>query len=156
MKINWKQLGTALFIPLAVGGVSSLLTKDNMIMFELIKKPSYAPPQWLFPTAWSVLYVLMGIASYLVCTVDAPHRKKQCALIAYAISLVFNFAWTLIFFNLENYLLAFVWLCALWLTILISIFRFGAVKKASAWLLVPYILWVSFAGVLNYAVYTLN
>lgn len=156
MKTNWKQFIIAIAIPLIVGGLATLLTKDNMIMFEVIDKPPLAPPQWLFPVVWTILYILMGIASYLVYKSKAPSAEKTAALAFYAIQLVFNFAWSLIFFNLENYLLAFVWLCALWLLIVITTVRFFAINKAAGWLMVPYILWVTFAGYLNYAIYMLN
>lgn len=156
MKTDWKRLGIAAAIPLIIGGLATLLTKDNMIMFEVIDKPPLAPPQWLFPVVWTILYILMGVASYLVYKSKAPSAEKTVALTFYAIQLVFNFVWSLIFFNLENYLLAFVWLCALWLLIVITTVRFFAINKAAGWLMLPYILWVTFAGYLNYAIYMLN
>lgn len=156
MKTNWKRLGIAIAIPLIVGGLATLLTKDNMIMFEVLDEPPLAPPQWLFPVVWTILYILMGAASYLVYKSKAASTEKTAALAFYAIQLVFNFAWSLIFFNLENYLLAFVWLCALWLLIVITTVRFFAINKAAGWLMLPYILWVTFAGYLNYAIYMLN
>lgn len=156
MKCNWKKLALAVAIPLAVGGLSALLTMDNMVMFDAVKKPPLAPPKWLFPVAWTVLYVLMGIASYSVFTADAPSGKKRASLIVYAISLAFNFLWSIIFFNLDNYLLAFVWLCALWLLIVIVTVRFFGISKKAGRLMLPYILWVSFAGYLNYGIYLLN
>lgn len=156
MKTDWKKLALAVAIPLAVGGLSALLTMDNMVMFDAVNKPPLAPPKWLFPVAWTVLYVLMGIASYSVFTADAPSGKKRASLIVYAISLAFNFLWSIIFFNLDNYLLAFVWLCALWLLIVIVTVRFFGISKKAGWLMVPYILWVSFAGYLNYGIYLLN
>ena len=156
MKCNWKKLALAVAIPLAVGGLSALLTMDNMGMFDAVNKPPLAPPRWLFPAAWTVLYILMGIASYSVFTADAPSGKKRASLIVYAISLAFNFLWSIIFFNLDNYLLAFVWLCALWLLIVIATVQFFGIRRTAGWLMVPYILWVSFAGYLNYGIYLLN
>lgn len=156
MKCNWKKLALAVAIPLAVGGLSALLTMDNMVMFDAVNKPPLAPPKWLFPAAWTVLYVLMGIASYSVFTADAPAGKKRASLIVYAISLAFNFLWSIIFFNLDNYLLAFVWLCALWLLIVIATVQFFGIRRTAGWLMLPYILWVSFAGYLNYGIYLLN
>lgn len=156
MKTDWKKLALAVAIPLAVGGLSALLTMDNMVMFDAVNKPPLAPPKWLFPAAWTVLYVLMGIASYSVFTADAPSGKKRVSLIVYAISLAFNFLWSIIFFNLDNYLLAFVWLCALWLLIVIVTVRFFGISKKAGRLMLPYIFWVSFAGYLNYGIYLLN
>lgn len=156
MKTEWKKLALAVAIPLAVGGLSALMTVDNMIMFEVVKKPPLAPPKWLFPVAWTVLYVLMGIASYLVYVSKAPSVKKNSALSVYVISLIFNFAWSLIFFNLENYLFAFVWLCALWLLVVITTVKFFGINKTAGILMLPYVLWVTFAGYLNYGIYLLN
>ena len=156
MKTDWKKLALAVAIPLAVGGLSALLTMDNMVMFDAVNKPPLAPPKWLFPAAWTVLYVLMGIASYSVFTADEKKKKKRASLIVYAISLAFNFLWSIIFFNLDNYLLAFVWLCALWLLIVIVTVRFFGIRRTAGWLMLPYILWVSFAGYLNYGIYLLN
>ena len=156
MKTKWKKLALAVAIPLAVGGLSALMTVDNMIMFEVVKKPPLAPPRWLFPVAWTVLYVLMGIASYLVYVSKAPSVKKNSALSVYVISLIFNFAWSPIFFNLENYLFAFVLLCALWLLVVITTVKFFGINKTAGILMLPYVLWVTFAGYLNYGIYLLN
>lgn len=120
------------------------------------QKPPLSPPKWLFPAAWTVLYVLMGIASCLVYTANAPSGKKRSSLIVYAVSLVFNFLWSIIFFNLDNYLLAFVWLCALWIFIVIVTVQFFGIRKSAGWLMLPYILWVGFAGYLNFGIYLLN
>lgn len=102
VKIKWKKLAVSLAAPLAVGGLSALITKDNMLMFEVIEKPPLAPPGWLFPVAWTILYILMGLASYRVWTSDARKAQKQTAGVYYALSLVFNFGWPIIFFNAEN------------------------------------------------------
>ena len=110
VKIEWKKLAVSLAAPLAVGGLAALITKDNMLMFEVIEKPPLAPPGWLFPVAWTILYILMGLASYRVWTSDARKAQKQTAGVYYALSLVFNFGWPIIFFNAEKYLAAFIWL----------------------------------------------
>lgn len=156
MKTDWKKLALAVAIPLAVGGLSALLTMDNMIMFDAVKKPPLAPPMWVFPVAWTVLYLLMGIASYLVYTSNAEAGKKTAALGVYAVSLFFNFLWSIIFFNRDNYLFAFIWLCALWLLIVVATVKFFAINKTAGYLMLPYILWVGFAGYLNYGIYMLN
>jgi len=143
-------------IPLAVGGLSALLTKDSMAVFEYVKKPALSPPGTVFPIAWTVLYILMGIASYIVLNAEVPRRRIKGSLSFYAAQLIFNFFWSLIFFNSEQYLFAFIWLCALWLLILITTAKFFEIDKRAGWLLVPYIAWVSFAGYLNYGVYMLN
>ena len=119
-------------------------------------QPPLSPPGWLFPVVWTVLYVLMGIASYLVSVSDAPHEEKARALWTYGIQLAFNFLWPIAFFNLKWYLFAFLWLVILWILILITALRFGRIRKPAGYLLVPYLLWVAFAGYLNLGIYLLN
>lgn len=155
-KINWKALIVALLIPLAAGGLSALLTKDNMLIFEYVKKPPLSPPGWIFPVVWTVLYILMGIASYLVYVSAASGPRKERALTVYAAQLVLNFFWTIIFFNLELFLAAFIWLVLLWLALFICMVLFAYISRRAVWLLVPYLLWVSFAGYLNLGIYLLN
>ncbi len=155
-KTNWKLLLLCVAIPLAVGGLSALLTKDNMIMFEYIKKPALAPPAAVFPIVWTILYTLMGIASYIVVTSDAGDAEKNSALLFYGIQLVFNFFWSLVFFNLEAYLFALVWLLILWVLIIITTVKFFRIDKRAGFLMLPYLLWVTFAAYLNYEIYKLN
>ena len=143
-------------LPLAVGGLSALVTREGMKAFELVDKPPLTPPQTVFPIAWSILYAMMGGASYQILRSDAPQEKKNAALGFYAAQLVFNFFWSLLFFNEQKYLLAFVWLCALWLLIAVTMKKFSDIRSSAGWLLLPYLLWVSFAGYLNYGVYLLN
>ncbi len=153
MKIQWKKLIACLAIPLAVGGLSALLTRNSMETFQVINKPPLSPPGWLFPVVWTILYVLMGIASYLVLTSGKPNRT---ALAVYGIQLFFNFLWSIIFFNLEQYLFAFVWLVLLWLLILATTVLFYRISKPAGYLMLPYLLWVTFAGYLNLSIYLLN
>lgn len=153
MKIQWKDLIICLAIPLAVGSLSALLTQNSMETFEAVTKPALAPPSRLFPVVWTILYLLMGIASYLVLTSENPN---DTALNVYGIQLVFNFFWPIIFFNFGLYLLAFLWLAALWLLILKTTVLFFQVSKPAGYLMLPYLLWVTFAGYLNLAIYLLN
>lgn len=155
MKNNKKTLIIALAIPLLVGGLAALLS-GGMDSFSALNKPPLSPPGWLFPVVWTILYLAMGFASYLVATANAPTYKKNSALLAYAAQLIFNFFWPIIFFAWEAYLVAFIWLVVLWVLILITILRFYAVSKPAAYLMVPYLLWVTFAGYLNLAIYLLN
>lgn len=156
MKIDKKRLIICLAIPLVVGGAAGLLTMNSMEAFEALNQPPLSPPGWLFPVVWTVLYVLMGIASYLVSVSDAPHEEKARALWTYGIQLAFNFLWPIAFFNLKWYLFAFLWLVILWILILITALRFGGIRKPAGYLLVPYLLWVAFAGYLNLGIYLLN
>lgn len=156
MKIDKKRLIICLAIPLVVGGAAGLLTMNSMEAFEALNQPPLSPPGWLFLVVWTVLYVLMGIASYLVSVSDAPHEEKARALWTYGIQLAFNFLWPIAFFNLKWYLFAFLWLVILWILILITALRFGRIRKPAGYLLVPYLLWVAFAGYLNLGIYLLN
>ncbi len=156
MKIKWKPLIISVVIPLLVGGLSALLTRDSMQTFDEITKPPLSPPGWLFPVVWTILYILMGIASYLVLTADVPMGEKKTPLIFYAAQLAVNFFWSIFFFNFELYLFSFIWLVLLWVLIIITAVLFYRVSKPAAWLLIPYLLWVTFAGYLNFTIYLLN
>ena len=147
-------------LPLIVGVVSTLITGNTMMLFGNLNQPPLAPPAWLFPVAWTVLYILMGTASYLICRLDAKtraERKLQVAeIVIYFAQLVFNFMWTILFFRLGTRWLAFGWLIAMWLMILALICMCKKNCKAAAWCLVPYILWYTFAAYLNIMVAILN
>ncbi len=140
-------------IPLAVGVVSALLTRGGMQTFAELNKPALSPPGWLFPVVWTILYVLMGIASYLVVTSKKPNGA---ALITYGLQLVFNFFWSIIFFNMQAYLFAFIWLVILWFLILKTTVKFFKIDETAGILMIPYLLWVTFAGYLNLSIYLLN
>lgn len=155
-KINLKQLAVSLLIPLAVGGISAFLTRDGMKEFQNIEQPPLSPPAWLFPIVWTILYLMMGTASYLVEESGEDVEEVKRAQRAYSVQLVFNFFWSLIFFGTKKYLLAFVWLLALLALILLTQRRYSAIDKRAGNLLIPYALWVAFAGYLNLGVYLLN
>lgn len=153
MKIQWKKLILCIALPLAVGGLSAFLTRGGMEIFRSLNKPALSPPGWLFPVVWTVLYILMGIAPYLVLTSGKQNRP---ALTVYAIQLAFNFFWSVFFFNLEAYLFSFIWLAILWALILATMILFFRISEPAGYLLLPYLLWVTFAGYLNLSVYLLN
>lgn len=153
MNIQWKKLVPCLLFPLAVGGLAGFLTRSSMFLFDAVQKPPLSPPGWLFPVVWTILYLLMGFASYLVLVSEKP---GQTAWKLYVIQLIFNFFWPIFFFNLEQYLLSFVWLLLLWLLILATILWFSRSSKLAGYLLIPYLLWVTFAGYLNLGIYFLN
>ncbi len=156
MKIQWKKLLIAVAIPLGVGLLAGLLTADGTAEFAVLRKPFLYPHAWLFPVVWTILYVLMGIASYVIWTSVTTYEKRREALGVYTIQLLFNFLWPIIFFNLKEYLFAFVWLVALWLFIFATKQRFDKIDKTATSLLIPYLVWVAFAGYLNLGVWTLN
>lgn len=156
MRVNLRRLFLCLAIPLAVGGLSAYLTMGAMETFESLKQPPLSPPGWLFPVVWTALFALMGIASYLVVQAQAPQTITKKALIFYGIQLGLNFFWTILFFNLGLYLVSFFWLILLWCFILLTTLQFAAIRRLAGYLMIPYLIWVAFAGYLNFAIYWLN
>lgn len=148
--IKWKPLLISIAISLGTGILASILTFNGMTQYEDLYQPPLAPPGWLFPVVWTILYILMGIAAYLVYTSDA--KEKSQALTTYAFQLVLNFGWSIIFFGFRAYLLAFAWLLLLWYAIFMTIRQFTPINKTAGNLLIPYIAWVTFAGYLNLAI----
>ena len=146
----------AIAIPLAVGALSSFLTSDTMKIFQQLKKPDFAPPGWIFPIVWTILFILMGIASYRVYLKGIEHPDVKNALRFYIVQLIVNFFWTIIFFGFGQRGLALIWLIVLWILIVITTIKFYKLDKIAGYLMIPYILWVSFAGVLNYSIWMLN
>lgn len=155
-KINFKELIICVAIPLLVGGLSALLTRKGMQEFDQIIQPPLAPPAWLFPVVWTILYVLMGIASYLIYQRSESNTAVPSALRLYGVQLVFNFFWSIIFFIQKLYFFAFIWLIALWALILFTISAFYQIDKRAAYLMIPYAIWVTFAGYLNLGIAILN
>ncbi len=154
--MNIKSLVKSIAIPLAAGGLSALVSMSAMEGFALLSKPHLSPPGWLFPVVWTILYVLMGIASYFVTQSDAEDAPVKKAVSVYALQLVFNFFWSIIFFNLEAYLLAFFWLLALLVLVNYNTVVFWQIDKRSGYLMIPYVLWCMFALYLNLGIYLLN
>lgn len=151
-----KYLPLAVSIAIAWGaaGLSWLLTgRSNMESYAQLYQPPLAPPGWVFPVVWSVLYTLMGVSAWLVWKKPGGSRG---ALGSYALQLALNVLWTPVFFRLKLSWLAFGILCALWAAILAMILRFRRVSTKAALLQVPYLLWVTFAGYLNLGVAWLN
>lgn len=156
MKIKWKALIFCIAIPLIIGRVAGFISKDSMSIFETLNKPPLSPPGWLFPVVWTILYTLMGIASYLVLTSGTSQKDAAKALKLYGLQLLFNFMWTFWFFYLQWYWFSFIWLAALWLLILATAIAFYRISKPAAYLLIPYLAWVAFAGYLNLGIAILN
>lgn len=156
MKFDLTRFLTFLLIPLSVGAVSGVISGGGMDSFSEMVKPPLSPPGWLFPIVWTILFILMGVSSYLVASANADPMQKRVALLFYAIQLFFNFFWSIIFFNLEWYLFAFIWLVILWVLILVTAILFWRISKVAGYLLLPYLIWVTFAGYLNFAIYLLN
>ena len=155
MKIKVKQLIIALAIPLAVGGLSTLLS-GGMGDYRTFNQPPLSPPGWVFPIVWTILYLLMGYSSYRVYTSDKPQEYKNRALRFYGAQLLLNFIWPILFFAFDWYLAAFFLLISLWILIFLTFKAFSAIDETAGDLLIPYLLWVTFAGYLNLGVYFLN
>ena len=156
LNLKRRQLLICIAIPLAVGGVSAWLSRESMNTFAAFDKPPLSPPGWLFPVVWTFLFVLMGLATYLVLMSAQPQQTINRALRLYGIQLGVNFFWSIFFFNLSLYLFSFLWLILLWLLILATIVRFYQISQTAGYLMLPYLLWVAFAGCLNLGIYLLN
>ncbi|MBQ9747002.1 MAG: tryptophan-rich sensory protein [Clostridia bacterium] len=156
MKIKWKTLIVCVAIPLLVGGLSAFITMGAMEDFAAFEQPPLSPPGWLFPVVWTILYTLMGIASYLVVTSGGPQKQINTAITVYAVQLIFNFFWSLFFFKLDLFYFSFVWLIVLWLLIIATLVLFSRLSNVAGYLIIPYLLWVSFAAYLNLGVAILN
>lgn len=156
MKIDLKKLIKNLAIPLAVGLIAGFLTRGGVEEFnKTADKPFFMPPAIIFPIAWTVLYVLMGIATYFI-ELSPQRENKAYAMKLYYIQLGFNFLWSFIFFSWGSYLLALLWLIAMLILIVITTLEFYKIEPKAAYFMVPYVIWVAFAGVLNFSVYLLN
>lgn len=153
-ELKVKPFIIALAIPFGVQLLSYFITKGSMDFYGEISKPPLAPPGWLFPVVWTVLYALMGISSYIVWDERSAYSKE--ALIIYGIQLAFNLCWSIFFFVAQAFLLSFVWLCGLFILIIIMTVAFHRVQPAAAYLQIPYAVWVAFAGYLNAGIFLLN
>ena len=153
---NKKLLILCLVVPLAVGGIAALISGGGMETFEAMKQPPLSPPGWLFPVVWTILYLLMGAACYLILASDNPKEDIQGAITLYGVQLLFNFFWPILFFCFSFYLFSFIWLVILLAFIILTALKFCSLKETAGYLLVPYIIWVTFAGYLNFGVYLLN
>lgn len=152
------KLFISILIPLLIGGIAGYFTSSGVEgWYAVANKPWFNPPNWIFAPAWTVLYIVMGIALYLVWKEEtiAPVVKRN-AIVLFAIQLTLNFFWSLIFFKLQQSGWALVEIMVMWLAILFTILWFGNISATAAWLLVPYICWVSFATVLNFSIWRLN
>lgn len=154
---NWIKLVISIALPVSVGMFGSLFTRPEIDgWYQTIEKPSWQPPNWVFGPVWTTLYIMMGIAFYLVWKNSAAVSKKRPAMVLWGVQLVLNFFWSFIFFRLHQIGWALAEIIVLWLAILLTIFAFARISRVAAWLMVPYISWVSFAGLLTYAIYQLN
>ena len=152
MKKDFKKRLICWAIPLAVGGLATLLS-GGMGNYRVMNQPPLSPPGWVFAVVWPVLYGLMGYASYLVLQGSGDKKK---AWIFYGAQLAVNFLWPIVFFRFELIGLALALLAVLWVLVLLTIREFSRINERAGDLLIPYILWLSFALYLNFGVYILN
>jgi tryptophan-rich sensory protein len=153
MRKSWLKLALCIIVSLLAGVIGGLFTKtDAGSWYSTIVKPSFNPPNWLFGPVWTLLYILMGISLYLAII----HGAKKKAKILFGTQLALNTLWSIIFFGMENPLLAFICIIILWIAILLTIVEFWKTSKTAVYLLMPYILWVTFASALNLAIVLLN
>ena len=144
----------SVLLALAVGGLSAWVTRGAMARFETLQKPPLAPPGWLFPVIWTILYTLMGVSAALIWRTD--RLRRDTPLWRYGVQLVLTFWWPVLFFLLEARLAAFFLLLALIAAVIWMLRSFARLSRTAAWLNAPYLLWLLFAGYLNLGVYLLN
>jgi len=155
-KNEFIKLATAIILTVVLGGVGGLVTSPEIpTWYAGLIKPSFNPPNWLFGPVWTTLYILMGISCYLVWKQPASAARNK-ALYLFIVQFALNFCWSFIFFGMHETGWALAEMMVLWIAILITIFAFARFSKTAAWLLVPYISWVSFAMLLNGAIWRLN
>lgn len=153
---NFFLLLVCIAIPLLIGGLSGYLIIDSLRnWYPTLMKPSFNPPNAVFGPVWTTLYVLMGVSLFMIIKTE-PGKQRTKALVIFAIQLFLNFWWSIIFFVFKHPGLALIEVICLWLSIAGMISAFRAMKPAAAYLQIPYILWVTFATVLNAAIWVLN
>lgn len=157
MAINWTALLILIFICQAAGLIGAKVTKPALKpWYRNLRKPFFTPPDWLFAPAWITLYLLMAVAAYLVWMQGLSTAGVKTALIVFIIQLVLNSVWSFIFFGMRSLLYALIEIIMLWLSIVLCSILFWQISALAGWLMVPYLLWVSFATVLNFSIWKLN
>lgn len=154
--VDVKAVITAIFIPLAVGGLSAWLSGDFSDEYAMLVKPPLSPNGYVFPIVWTVLYILMGISSYLIWEHYRQTGDGRTAIIIYAVQLALNFLWSIVFFRLDMLFAALIILVLLDIAVLAMILAFGKLVPAAAALQIPYLLWCLFATYLNFGFLKLN
>lgn len=152
MKIKLFLFNMAL--SLGGGALVSLFIPNSASTYANLNLPVFAPAGYIFPIVWSILYVLIGVSGYLIMVSDHPNKGKAIKL--YLVQLFVNFLWPLFFFSLQAYLFSFFWIILLWLLVFYLIFNFYDIDETASYLLVPYLLWITFASILNICIYYMN
>ncbi len=151
--VPFQRLILSIILCLAAGFIGSIFTITSIeSWYSTLNKPFFNPPNWLFGPVWTILYILIGISLYIALTKGADLRAKSI----FAMQLALNTLWSILFFGLRNPLIAFIDIVLLWIAILLTIISFRKFSKTSSYILIPYILWVTFASILNFSIILLN
>ena len=158
--MNQSKLKTCVYsilIALGVGGLSAYLSQNSTDLYNEIARPPLSPPSYLFPVVWTVLFILMGVSAAMVyLNRQTDPKAAERGLFTYALSLIVNFSWSILFFRFRAFLFCFFWLLLLLFLIVRTVWYYRQVEPRAAWLQIPYALWVSFAGYLTLAIAILN
>lgn len=155
-KSNIIKLILSLILPLSIGAFAGMFTSEAIPgWYATLNRPSFNPPNWLFGPVWTTLYLLMGISFYMIWKQEKS-KERDLALLFFFIQLALNFAWSFIFFYFNKIGFAFAEIVLLWLSIVLMMIRFYKIKPITAYINIPYLLWVSFASMLNLSYYLLN
>ena len=155
--INIIKLVVSILACQGAGIIGSVFTTPAIpTWYATLQKPVFTPPNWLFAPAWITLYLLMGIAAFMVWRFGLGERRVKVALVIFLVQLILNSLWSVAFFGMQSPLYGFIVIVVLWFMILLTILKFARISAVAAWLLVPYILWVSFASALNISIWVLN
>ena len=154
---NFSKLLIAIIGCELVGIISAAFTLSAIpAWYQTLQKPSFSPPNWVFGPVWTVLYFLMGVSAYLIWIKGLKKKNVKNALGFFVGQLTLNFLWSIVFFGFQSPLLGLVDIIILWLLIIATIFKFYKISKTAAYLLIPYLLWVSSASILNLSIVLLN
>ncbi len=155
--MNISKLVSSIGVCFAVAFIGSAFTLSSIpTWYAQLNKPFFSPPNWIFGPVWTILYFLMGISLFIIWTKDLKNKNKDRAIKTFILQLILNLLWSLVFFGLHQPLLALMTIILLWISIFMTIKYFYKISKSAAYLLVPYIVWVSFASILNLAIFFLN
>lgn len=152
--IDYKKLFKYIIITILIGVIPSIFVFKSMSIYSTLNKPPLSPPSFIFPIVWSILYILMGISFYKV--MNSETKYKDEAKLIYYIQLIANALWTPIFFGFRKYFLAFTWLLILLVFVIFMVTIFYRINKKSAYLQIPYLIWLLFALYLNFGIFVLN
>ena len=155
--IRFLKLSASIIICLSAGAIGSVFTSSSVgSWYRTLNKPPFNPPAWVFAPVWTLLYIMMGISLFLAWTGEKGLQLKKMALSMFCVQLFLNILWSFFFFGKENPLLAFIAIILLWIAIIFTITLFKKISALSSYLLAPYLLWVTFASVLNYSIFIMN